>query len=126
MHASTARPAGRAPAAITFLQANLTENVAAAGEAEPGRGVAGLGQTGVAEGGHGHGAAGQEGPAGARGWGRAARPPAEPRGCGPATARPLRGPEGSATRLSRRGASRRQSSVLTQTPQNLFFLASHY
>lgn len=84
MHTSTTRPAGRAPAAITFLQANLTENVAAAGEAEPRRGVAGLGQAGVAERGHGHGEEGQEDPAAARGWGRAARPPAEPRGCAPA------------------------------------------
>lgn len=62
---STARPAGRAPAAIiTFLQANLTENMAAAGEAELRRRGAGLAQAGVAEDGHGHGAAGQDGPTG--------------------------------------------------------------
>lgn len=90
----SARPAQPAPPGapqrplITFLQANLTENVAAAGEAEPRRGFAGLGQAGVAEGGHGHGAAGQE----ARGWGRAAVPQGEPRGSVPAASRPLRRP----------------------------------
>lgn len=64
----------RAPAAIiTFLQASLTENVAAAGEVEARRGAAGLAQAGIAEHGQGHGAAGQ-GSRAAAGAGHSPRP----------------------------------------------------
>lgn len=57
----------RAPAAIvTFLQASLTENVAAASEVVALRGAAGLAQAGVTEHGQGHGAAGQGSRAAAR------------------------------------------------------------
>lgn len=49
------------PAAITFLEADLTDNVAAAREAEPRRGLMGLAQANVAEDLEGHGQSGLAG-----------------------------------------------------------------
>lgn len=53
-------------AAITFLEADLTDNMAAACEAEPWGGLAGLTEADVAKDRDGHGVEGQEGPAGSR------------------------------------------------------------
>jgi len=53
-------------AAITFLEADLTDNVPAAGEAEPRGGLAGLTEADVAKDLDCHGAEDQEGPAGSR------------------------------------------------------------
>lgn len=54
-------------AAITFLEAELTDNMAAAGEEEPWGGLAGLAEAGVAKDSDGHAAEGQEGLVGS-GW----------------------------------------------------------
>lgn len=54
-------------AAITFLEAELTDNMAAAGEEEPWGGLAGLAEAGIAKDSDSHAAEGQEGPAGS-GW----------------------------------------------------------
>lgn len=53
-------------AAITFLEADLTDNMAAACEAEPWGGLAGLTEADIAKDRDGHGAEGQEGPEGSR------------------------------------------------------------
>lgn len=104
-------------AAITFLEADLTDNMAAACQAEPWGGLVGLTETDVAKDWDGHGAEGQEGLAGSRRlkqmptllaapWGEAYRSPSamfhcseaapgpEGRGGSPPPP-PSRGPEGS-------------------------------
>lgn len=61
------RPEPPVPAAaITFLEADLTDNVAAACEAEPWGGLAGLTEADVAKDRDSHGTEGQEGPAGSK------------------------------------------------------------
>lgn len=123
---SPARPAGRAPAAITFLQANLTENVAAAGEAEPRRGVAGLAEAGVAEHGHGHGAAGQAQGLGQSRLSSGRAPRVRPRHVPPAEAAPRAARPAPLPPRGLRAAELGRQPPSPTPPSNLVFLASHY
>lgn len=120
-------------AAITFLEADLTDNMAAACEAEPWGGLAGLTEADVAKDRDGHGVEGQEGPARSRRLRQMlallAAPGVRPTGLPPPCSSGLRhcraSGEGGCC-PSRGGGVLMAADFDPHTPKQGFFLASQY